>query len=146
MFVACSLGGTEIRRHQNLISDASPAGLLQEHEWSLRFGENLVTRLIDEPLLKFEGPSGVEIVVNEQPGRHIVHLLNNLLSPVLFADERPGRFVLADVSFALNERRIGLVRRVVTVQSGELPIRREGKWLWVTVPRLKVHEVLAWTH
>jgi hypothetical protein len=145
MFVACSLGGTEIRRHQNVSSDPMP-DLPQVHEWSLQLAENLASRLINEPLLRSDAPAGVEIVVNAQPGRHIVHLLNNLLSPVLVSDNRSGRFVLADISFALNEERIGPVRQVVTIEGTELPMQREGKWAKVTVPRLKVHEVLAWMH
>ena len=145
MFVACSLGGTEIRRHQNVSSDPM-LDLPQVHEWSLQLAENLARRLINEPLLRSDAPAGVEIVINAQPGRHIVHLLNNLLSPVLVSDNRSGRFVLADISLALNEQRIGAVRRVVMIDGTELPMQRDGNWVRVTVPRLKVHEVLALEH
>ena len=87
MFVGCSLGGTEVRRYQNVVSDPQQS-LPQVHEWSLQLGENLIQRLLNEPLLKSGAPAGVEIVINEQPGRHIVHLANNLLSPMLFSDNR----------------------------------------------------------
>jgi hypothetical protein len=145
MFVACSLGGTEVRQYQNVVSDPQQ-GLPQVHEWSLQLGENLIRRLLSEPLLKSGAPAGVEIVINKQPGRHIVHLANNLLSPMLFSDNRAGRFALSNVSVALNEKRIGPVRRVVTIDGNELRTERDGKWVQVTLPQLKVHEVLAWMH
>ncbi|HEY2931531.1 MAG TPA: alpha-L-fucosidase [Acidobacteriota bacterium] len=146
MFVACSLGNTEIRRHQNVISDPPtgfPNVLPQVHEWSLQLGENLALRLIKEPVLRSKAPAGVEIVVNEQPRRHIVHLLNQYLTPMIFADNRSGRMVLADISLAINEKRIGSVRRVVSFDGATIPVQREGGWIHVTVPRLAVHEMLA---
>lgn len=146
MFVACSLGTTEIRRHQNMISDpqlGAPDVLPQVHAWALQFGENLALRLIDEPLLRSEVPAGVEIVVNKQEGRHIVHLLNYLSSPMLFTDDHPGRLELADLPLAINEKRIGHVRRATTFDGTVVPLEREGKWLRVIVPRLKIHHMIA---
>jgi len=146
MFVACSLGTTEIRRHQNVIADpqlGAPDTLPQVHAWALQFAENLVLRLIDEPLLRCEVPAGVEVVVNQQQERHIVHLLNYLLAPMLFADDRPGRLILADISFAVNEKRIGRVRQAATFDGSALPLQRNGKWVRVTVPRLAVHQMIS---
>jgi hypothetical protein len=146
MFVACSLGTTEIRRHQNVISDPPtgfPNVLPQVHEWSLQFGENLALRLIKQPVLRSKAPAGVEIVINEQPRRHVVHLLNQYLTPMLFADNRSGHLVIADITLAINEKRIGPVHRVVSFEGADLPIQRDGGWTQVTVPRLAVHEMLA---
>lgn len=145
MFVACSLGGTEIRRHQNVLSDPQ-SDIPQVHEWAMQLAENLALRLVNEPLLKSEAPAGVEIVINRQPGRHVVHLLNNLLDPMLFSDNRPGRITLADISFAVNEQRIGVVRQARAADGQELPLKHEGKWAKITLPRLGVHEVLALVH
>jgi len=96
--------------------------------------------------LKSGAPFGVEIVINLQQDRHVVHLLHNLLSPMLFSDNRPGRLTLRDISLALNERWIGSVRGIVTIDGKALPVEREGKWVQATVPQLKVHEALAWLH
>jgi hypothetical protein len=141
MYIAFPLGSKEIRKHKNVIGEAGVV-----HEFALQLAENLAFRLIREPLLRSEAPAGVEIVINEQPGRHLVHLLNNLIHPMVYAETRSGRFTLADVSFSVNEKRIGSVRRVLTIDGTELPIQHDGKWMRVTVPRLRIHEVLALIH
>lgn len=145
MFVACSLGTQEIRRHQNIISDPE-TDLPQVHEFALQLGHNLALRLIPEPILRSDVPAGISIVVNEQSGRYIVHLLNNLLDPVLFSDSRSGLVKLANLKFALNENRTSSLRRAATVSGEELRIQRNGKWAAVTVPQLGVHEAVIFEH
>jgi alpha-L-fucosidase len=145
MFVACSLGTQEIRRHQNILSDPQ-SDLPQVHEFALQLGHNLALRLVAEPILRSEAPAGVSIVVNEQKGRHIVHLLNNLLDPILFSDSRRGLLKLASLKFALNESRTGSIRRATTASGQELGIQRNGKWAAVTVPELGVHEAVVFEH
>jgi alpha-L-fucosidase len=145
IFVACSLGTHEIRRHQNILSDPE-TDLPQVHEFALQLGYNLALRLVPEPILRSEVPAGVSIVVNEQDGRYIVHLLNNLLDPMLFSDNRTGLLKLASLKFGLNQRRTGSVRRAATVSGQELQIQRNGKWAAVTVPELNVHEAVVFEH
>jgi hypothetical protein len=139
MFVACSLGGKEVRRHQNIMSDQE-TDLPQVHEFALQLGSNLVSRLVTEPIVRPELPAGVSIVINEQPQRYVVHLLNNLLDPVLFSDSRRGLVRLSGLTFALNESRTGRITQAITADGRRVPIRRNGKWITVTVPELKVHE------
>lgn len=141
MYVAFPLGAKEVARHKNVIGETGVV-----HEFALQLGENLALRLVLEPLLRSEAPTGVEIVMNEQPKRHLVHLLNNLIHPMVYSESRGGNLALADVSFSVNEKRVGPIRQVVSGDGTELPMKRNGKWLRITVPRLKVHEVLALVH
>jgi len=145
MFLGCSLGTREIRRHQNILSDPE-SDLPQVHEWSLQLGENLVSRLISEPLLKVAIPAGVEVVINQQGSRHIVHLLNNMMDPVLFCDNRSGLLSLADISINLNQNRIGSVRDAVTGSGVRLSVKHDGKWAGMTLPKLGVHEMIVVEH
>ena len=141
MFVAFPLASKEIPKHKNVVGET---GIV--HEFALQLAENLALRLIGEPVLKSEAPAGLEIVINAQPKRHLVHVLNTLIHPVVYAETRPGSLTLADVSFAVNEKRIGAVRKVTTSERADLPMQRNGKWVRVTLPRLQVHEVLSFVH
>jgi len=51
------------------------------------------------------------------------------------------------VCVSLNANRVGELGRAFEVAGGEsrpLPVRRDGKWLEVTVPRLTVHGLIVW--
>jgi hypothetical protein len=142
IFVACSLGTHEIRRHQNILSDPE-TDLPQVHEFALQLAQNLAASLIEEPIVRSDVPAGVGIVINRKNGRHIVHLLNNLLDPILFSDSRRGLVVLSSLRFAINEKRTGPIRRASLGDGRELPIKKDGKWVTVTVPQLTVHEAVV---
>jgi hypothetical protein len=89
--------GEEIRRHLDIISD--PDMLLpQVHEFALQLAHNLASSLIDEPILRSDVPSGISLVVNRQDKRHVIHLLNNMLDPILFSDTRRGLVTLSNLS------------------------------------------------
>ena len=68
IFVACSLGTREIRRHQNILSDPE-TDLPQVHEFALQLGQNLAASLIEEPILRSDVPAGVALVVNRKDKR-----------------------------------------------------------------------------
>jgi len=140
MFLACPLGRGEIRSHRYTWNEA--------REYPIQFGSNLARFMIGQPLLKGTTPAGVEVVVNLQRNRHIVHLLNNYVAGQYY-DNRRGILKLADVPVAVNESRIGTVKRAVRVADGkekELPIHRESPWISIRVSELLVHEIIVLEH
>lgn len=129
IYIACPVG-TDDRRQRRMMA---------------RLAANVVNLLIDEPLIRSETASGVEVVVARQANRHLVHLLNHYVDESSRFDRGEDTVpVLADVTVWINERRIGPVRRVVRVPQGtELPIERDGSWVRVCAERLKVHELFC---
>lgn len=82
------------------------------------------------------------------PGRHIVHLLNQYISGQYY-DNRTSMLKLADVPAAMNEGRIGTIKRAVQVsgdQIDELPIQRDGSWAEVRIAQLGVHALIVLEH
>ncbi len=106
--------------------------------------ENLIDSLIKEPLLRSEAPSGVEVVVNRQGDRHIVHLVNRY--PILTAlNDRPGNPPsLANVTLWMNENRIGKVQGILRAPGGRtIDLERDGSWVRLTAPELVNQEIFA---
>jgi alpha-L-fucosidase len=140
MFLACPLGRGEIRKHRYTWDEA--------REYPIQLGSNLARFMIGQPLLEGTTPAGVEVVVNSQGNRHIVHLLNNYVAGQYY-DNRRGILKLADVPVVINEGRIGPVKRVARVVDGkekELPIHRESGWISIRISELLVHELIILDH
>jgi len=140
-YVACPLATGEIRAHRSRWDDA--------REYPLQLAANLARFALRQPLLGGTTPAGVEVVVNAQPGRHIVHLLNHYVSG-LFCDNRPGLLRLADVPVCVNELRIGRVARALQVlEDGAkvgLEVRRREQWAEVRIPQLGAHRMVVLEH
>ncbi|MBM3957397.1 MAG: hypothetical protein FJ313_05030, partial [Gemmatimonadetes bacterium] len=138
MLVACALTTEQLRARRYHEHDI--------REYPTQLAANLARFMLREPLLRGTTPAGVEVVANRQGGRWIVHLLNHYAGG-LYLDSREGLLKLADVCVSLNANRVGELGRAFEVAGGEsrpLPVRRDGKWLEVTVPRLTVHGLIVW--
>jgi len=137
MFVACALTTEQLRTRRYHEHDI--------REYSTQLAANLARFMLREPLLRGTTPAGVEVVVNRQDGRYIVHLLNHYMGGP-YLDNREGLLKLADVCVSLNANRVGALGRAFEVADGEsraLSVRRDGQWLEVTVPRLSVHGLIV---
>jgi hypothetical protein len=133
LFVACALTTAELRDHRYHEHDV--------REYPTQLAANLARFMIGEPLLRGTTAAGVEMVVNRQGSRYVVHLLNHYAGGPYF-DNRRGLLRLADVLVSVNASRVGPLTKAAEVSGGEarpLPIRREGRWLEVLLPRLSVH-------
>ena len=142
MYIGCPLCTTEICAHK----DKDMWGDFREYP--IQLAANLARFMINEPLLRGTTPAGVEVIVNLQNGRHIVHLLNHYVG-VYFYDNRRGILKLADVPVAINERRIGQIRRAFHVlghKKIKLTIQRNEPWAEVRIPELKVHALIVLEH
>jgi len=140
MYVACPLTTVEIRNHKDRWDDC--------REYPIQLADNLARFMINEPLLRGTTPAGVEVVVNRQGGRHIVHLLNNYMYG-LYKDSRRGLLKLADVPVSINEKRIGHIRKAYRAAGRnpvDLPIHRDAPWAEVRIPELSVHDLIVLEH
>jgi len=138
IYIACPLATGEIRAHRGTWQDA--------REYPMQLEANLARLALPEPLLAGTTPAGVEVVVNAQDGRHIVHLLNHYVSGQYY-DNRPGTLKLADVPISINESRIGRVDRVFEVtRDGRRVtrhVRRAGGWAEVHLHELGAHGMVV---
>ena len=108
---------------------------------------NLVSLLVEEPLLRAETPSGVEVVVNRQGERHIVHLLNYYVDMSNFYDKCDSMPKLANVSVWINENRIGPVKKIIRVPDNqEMKVERDGSWVHLVSAELGIQEIFVLEH
>jgi hypothetical protein len=138
MLLACALTTEQLRTRRYHEHDI--------REYPTQLAANLARFMLREPLLRGTTPAGVEVVVNRQGERYVVHLLNHHLGGP-YLDNREGLLQLADVCVSVNADRVGPLSRAVEVAGGErrpLATRRDGRWLEVTVPRLSVHGLIVW--
>ena len=140
LYLACPLGTCEICRHRHKRDDL--------REYPVQLAANLARLMVGEPLLEGTTPAGVEVIVNRQGGRHVVHLLNQYVAGQ-YDDNRRGPVRLARVPVSVNEHRLGRVSRALQVTEAgekELPLERRGQWAEVTIPEVGVHEMLVLEH
>ena len=110
----------------------------------VRLGTALSSYLIAEPLIKSAVPSAVEIVVNSQRDRHIVHFLNHCAEMSCFYDEPDRIPVLSNVSVWVNQNRIGKVEKILRIpENREVDIVTDGQWLGLSVEDLGIHEMFS---
>lgn len=142
VYVGCPLVSSEIPSHKALDK-------IDRRVYALQFVSNLVRFLLDEPLLKPTTPAGVEVVINAQKGRHIVHLLNRYGEGEFF-ESRRDLLKLADIRVCLNEKRIGRVKNAFRLGPAAEKIKMETSrsdgWLSLDIPVLGVHEMILLEH
>lgn len=137
LFIACPLTCAEIRTHRNNPGEA--------REYPTQLAANLARFLLPEPVLRGTTPAGVEVVVNRQAGKTIVHLLNQYVTGQYY-DNRRNAVRLAGVTVSINQNRTGPIRRVFQAEAGslvEVRFARDGKWVEVTLAELGVHAALV---
>ena len=136
MFIACPLVFSELNFHKNGTD---------RRVFSLQLAANLVKYMDNEPLLRSTTPAGVEIVVNRQEKRHIVHVLNRYLEGE-YLEGRNDLLKLAELLISINSERIGDVKKVCAVGDGkepkEIDFKRDGKWIEIELPVLATNEIL----
>ena len=109
--------------------------------------KNLVSLLEEQPLLRSETPSGVEVVVNRQGDRHILHLINHYVENSSFHDKPNDLPKLSNVSVWVNEERIGPVKKIVQVpHNQEMKLERHGSWVHVEAQELGIQEIFVLEH
>jgi Hypothetical glycosyl hydrolase 6/Beta-galactosidase trimerisation domain len=116
-------------------------------QWAYLFYKQLVQKCIEsllpQPLIRSNAPSTAQITVTEQPGRHIVHVLNYCpvrRAPQLDIVEEASP--LANVAVSLRSDRSP--RRVeLAPQRKTLEFSYADGYVHVTVPKVDGHQMIA---
>ena len=140
LYIACPLTTSEVRAHRHNEGDL--------REYPTLLAANVARFMVGEPLLRGTTPSGVELVVNRQGSRTLVHLLNHYAGNA-YPDPRPGSVRLADVTVSINATRLAPVKAASLVTDSSpspLLILRDGPWLDLTLPSLGVHALVVLEH
>ncbi len=113
--------------------------------WCKRLFLNALDLLLPEPLVRHDGPSTLEVALNEQErdGRRVLHLLH-------YIPERRGQdFDVIEDVIALHDLGLGVredreVRAVTLAPGGEaLPFGRHDGRVEFVLPRLHGHQMVA---
>ena len=113
----------------------------------IRLTVNLVSLTLEEPLLRSETPSGVEIVLNRQGEGHILHMINHYVERSSFHDRPSDLPKLSNVSVWVNEGRIGALKKIVRVpHNQEMKLERDGSWVHVEAQELGIQEIFVLEH
>jgi hypothetical protein len=115
------------------------------HTWIKRLMGVLVKELVAEPILRTSAPPGVEVTLNRQAGRHVVHLVNHHAGNPEHVSFVDSGLILHDIGVELWTARLGLERigRVYQPPRTELNYEMREGWLRFRVPELRVHSVVA---
>lgn len=135
VYLGCALGDGELRREKS--KDPMP------HSWPKYLADHLVALLIGEEgrSLQTDAPPGVEVILNKQGDRYILHLMNYYLVPTLFYDTPRGSLTLANINVKVNEKKLGRISAVSKGVEGEtVSSERQGDWLNIPVSELSIHE------
>lgn len=113
--------------------------------WIKQLIVTLVGDMVADPVLKTSAPAGVEIVLNRQAGRHVVHLVNIHTGTLdrLSSSDHPLRLTGLEVQLNLSRLGITKVQRVYAPPDVSLPYQETDGWLTIGVPPLHVHEILV---
>ena len=131
IYIGCPLGKGEQLHRRELV----------------QLSRNLLSYLEEEPLVRSETPPEVEVIVNKQNDRHIVHMFNHYGDMTQLYDRRYDVPKLANVSFWINEKRIGAVKKIVRVPDNqEMEIERDGSWVRLLAPELAIQEIFVLEH
>jgi hypothetical protein len=115
------------------------------NSWIKRLIAALVEDMVGDPLLRTSAPPGVEVVLNRQADRYVVHLVNTHAGTPDRLSLLGQPHTLTGLTVELNLTRLGItaVQRVYTPADASLPYQETDDWLAIRVPPLHVHEILV---
>jgi len=113
--------------------------------WVKRLMGVLVANLVEQPLLSTNAPAGVEVVLNQQNGRLVIHLINRYLgSPdhVAWGDDNAK---LRDIEIQVDLSQAGLdgVERVYVAPDAPLEYELAAGRLNIVLPELNLQAIVA---
>ena len=113
--------------------------------WVKRFMAVLAAQLVERPVLKTNAPAGVEVVLNRQGQRHIIHLLNRYSGSVDHLSWKDERFELRDIAIELDLSRLAMnaVQRVFQAPDIDLAHEVSAGRLSILLPALSCHAVIV---
>ncbi len=114
-----------------------------ESVWAKLLIQNLTRSLLPDPIVDARVPGGVEVVLNRQEGRWVLHLVDTRWGdPIHPAAAHPST-VLHNVEISLDVGRLGDISKARIAGGGALDLRTNGCRFELTVPELGIHTVLV---
>ena len=115
------------------------------NSWIKRLIIALVGDMLPDPVLKTSAPAGVEVVLNRQADRYVVHLVNTHAGTPDRLSSLSQPLNLTGLEVDLNLTRLGItaVRRVYAPTDVALPHQETDGWLTIQVEPLHIHEILV---
>jgi Hypothetical glycosyl hydrolase 6 len=111
--------------------------------WARAFLENLITWLLDPPTVSIDAPPEIELVLNKQSNRYILHFLNHAYGPSQFIDPRGETRRLGPMRVRIDQRRLNLVSRVRLVpENRTLEAAIRNGLLEFDLPYLGIHQAV----
>ncbi|NLF01851.1 MAG: hypothetical protein GX601_12825, partial [Anaerolineales bacterium] len=113
--------------------------------WIKRLILALATELAPDPVLTTSAPAGVEVVLNRQSGRYVVHLVNTLVGnpDCVSLPAQPLHLDGLQVRLSLSRLRVDRVGRVYAPPDLPVAYQENDGWLTIHVPPLHVHQMVV---
>ncbi len=113
--------------------------------WVKRLMGALAANLVEQPVLSTNASAGVELVLNQQTGRIVVHLINRYRGSVDQPSFQDNGITLRDIRIELDLSRMAIdtVSRVYIAPDIALDFETNGEKLQTTLPELALHAVLV---
>lgn len=125
---------------------AAPLGAKgMPNAWVKRLMGALAARLVAQPLLSTNAPAGVEVALNQQKRRAVIHLINRYRGSVDQPSFPDNGITLRDIEIEVDLARIELddVKRVCCAPDMPLDYQCEGGRLKTVLPELNLHAIVA---
>ena len=113
--------------------------------WIKRLVGALVRAAVPDPLLRTDAGPGVEVTLNRQPGRLVVHLVNHYAGEPNRLSIGDNRLALSGITLEVDAARAGIAapRRVHCAPSGPVDAEITGGRVVVAVPPFAIHSVIV---
>jgi hypothetical protein len=113
--------------------------------WVKRLMMVLAGRAVSAPVLKTSAPPGVEVVLNRQAGRYVVHLINTHAGAPDRLSFPENALILSGLQVQVNLARLGIqgIQSVYTPPNRALSYQQADGWLTVAVPPLVIHTMIV---
>jgi len=113
--------------------------------WVKRLMGALAGSLIEKPILKTNAPAGVEVVLNEQDGRLVAHLINRYLGSADYVawgdDDAKLRDIEIEVDLSRSE--LAAVKRVYLAPDTPLAYGFSDGRVSIVLPELNLHAIVV---
>jgi hypothetical protein len=113
--------------------------------WIKQLMRVLANQLIDTPSLKTNAPPGVEVVLNQQAGRYVIHLVNYHMGDADRLSSEDHGIILHNIEIQINLARLKM-KKVSRVHAPPAePVHHEiaEDWLKIAAPPLGVHSLIV---
>jgi hypothetical protein len=113
--------------------------------WVKRLMRVLARNLVPEPKLTSSAPPGVEVTLNRQGARLVLHLVNYHAGDTDRLSFGQNGTILRGITIDLHLKRLGLtkVNRVFAAPKGDLRFAVTDEWLRIDAPDLSIHSVIV---